>query len=296
MDSQKVVLITGSSSGFGRLTAQTLARKGYRVFASMRGTTGRNAKARIELQALAQKESLALEVLELDVTNDASVDRAVREVIDQAGRIDVLVNNAAFACLGMTEAFTLEQAQRIFDTNFFGAVRMNRAVLPHMLQRASGLLVHVSSGAGRVVLPGLALYCATKFALEALAEAYRYELARLGIDSVIVEPGSYQTPILTNTEQPRDPSRAAAYGPVAAIPQKVLEVLTASQADPQEVADAILHLIETPPGERPLRTLVGGGVQALRPLNDMAEQLQREVLEAFGLAQITSFASRTSTT
>ena len=164
-----VVLITGASSGFGRLIAETLARKQYRVFATMRDIEGRNAAAARELRALAESESLHLDVCELDVTDEGSVERAVAVVIGQAGGIDVLVNNAAYGVLGLTESFTTEQAQRVFDTNFLGIVRTNRAVLPHMRRKGSGLLLYVSSGAGRIVIPCMGLYTASKFALEAFA-------------------------------------------------------------------------------------------------------------------------------
>src|SRR5258706_2372662 len=132
---EDVVLVTGCSSGFGRLSVESLARKGYRVFASMRESAGRNASARDQLAELARRERLFLKVIDLDVTDEGSVNRAVDGVIADAGRIDVLVNNAGFAYWSLTEGFSLEQAQRIFDTNFFGVVRMNRAVLPHMRHR-----------------------------------------------------------------------------------------------------------------------------------------------------------------
>ncbi len=288
VDSKGVALVTGTSSGFGRLIVQTLARQGYGAFASMRETAGRNATASAELRALADKERLWLRVLELDVTDEAAVERAVAQVIEQAGRIDVLVNNAGFSYSGMTEAYTVGQAQRIFDTNFFGAVRMNRAVLPHMRRQGSGLLIHVSSGAGRVVLPGSAHYCASKFALEALAESYRYDLAGLGIDSVIIEPGAHPTPIFAKSGRPADPARAAEYGRLAEIPEKVQGALMASQADPQEVANAALELIETPFGKRPLRRVVGPGMGALQALNDHAAQLQEKLVQMFGVAELVS--------
>jgi NAD(P)-dependent dehydrogenase (short-subunit alcohol dehydrogenase family) len=156
MNPGTVVLITGCSSGFGLLMAETLARKNYHVFATMRAVDGRNAKAARAFRTLAERESLHLDVLELDVTDSASVERAVDVVIAQTDRIDVLINNAGYGLLGLIEACTLEQAQRIFDTNFFGVVRMNRAVLPYMRRHGSGLLVHISSGAGRVPMPGVA--------------------------------------------------------------------------------------------------------------------------------------------
>ena len=195
---KQIVLITGSSTGFGRLTAETLAREGYAVYATMRDVKGRNARNAAEIQALAKKESLSLEVFELDVTDDTSVDLAIGNIVDEVGRIDIAINNAGYGMLGLAEAVTIEQAQKIMDTNFLGCVRVNRAVLPTMRRRGSGLLMHISSGAGRVVIPAMSLYCASKFAMEALAESYRYELAGQGIDSVVVEPGAYQTPVFGN--------------------------------------------------------------------------------------------------
>src|SRR6266851_1951372 len=187
MNSKQVVLITG----FGRMFADTLARRGHTVFATMRDPGGRNAKNASAIRALAEKDSLPIYVLELDVTDDASVERAVDAAIGKAGRIDVAINNAGYAVSGLAEAVTIEQAQRLMDTNFVGSVRVNRAVLPHMRRQRSGVLMHISSGAGRIIAPSMGFYCASKFALEALAEAYRYELAAQGIESVIVEPGPY---------------------------------------------------------------------------------------------------------
>ena len=170
---QRVVLITGTSSGFGRLIAETLARKGFQVFATMRSLNGRNAAAARELADLAKRESLSLQTLDLDVTDDASVERAVSKIALQCGRIDVLVNNAGFGIMDLAESVTMAQAQRQFDTNFFGVLRMNRTILPVMKRQGSGLLLHVSSGGGRLAIPGMGLYCASKFAMEALAETYR---------------------------------------------------------------------------------------------------------------------------
>ena len=150
-----VVLITGASTGFGRNAAEKLARRGHRVFATMRDIHGRNALHRAALERLAASESLLLHVLELDVIDDRSVDDAVGSALEQAGRLDVVINNAGVAGIGVTEAFTLEQVQQMFDVNFFSVVRVNRAVLPSMRQRRSGLLIHVSSGAGRVNARGL---------------------------------------------------------------------------------------------------------------------------------------------
>src|ERR1700751_4457675 len=221
MNSKQVVLITGSSTGFGRLFAETLARKWHTFFPTMRDPGGRNAKNAAELRTLAQKESLPIDVLELDVTDDASVGRAVDAAVAKAGRIDVAINNAGYYLGGLAEAVTTEQAQRLMDTNFLGPVRVNRAVLPHMRRQRSGLLMHISSGAGRVVLPSAGFYCASKFALEALAEAYSYELASQGIESVIVEPGAYGTDIFGNSVVVADASRADSYGAVNQFADKI---------------------------------------------------------------------------
>jgi NAD(P)-dependent dehydrogenase (short-subunit alcohol dehydrogenase family) len=284
-----VVLITGASSGFGRLIAETLARKHYQVFATMRGVEGRNANAARELCALAERESLRLGVIELDVTNDGSVERAVAAALERAGRIDVLINNAAYGVLGLTESFTVEQAQRIFDTNFLGIARMNRAVLPHMRKKGSGLLMYVSSGAGRIVLPCMGLYTASKFALEAFAETYRYELASQGIDSVIVQPGAYPTGILGRLDAGADASRMATYGAVNEIPQTISALIGASKANPQEVADVVLQIIETPAGKRQFRYRLGAGAGGVQSINAHCEQIQQQLLEAFGVSEVTRF-------
>ncbi len=294
MNSQKVVLITGSSSGFGRVIAETLARKGYRVFASMRDSNTKNAARREQLLQLASSEKLALSVVDLDVTDERSVERAVAEVIADAGRIDVLINNAGYALWGLTEAFTLEQAQRIFDTNFFGVVRMNRCVLPHLRRQRSGLIIHVSSGAGRAVLPGMGLYTATKFALEALAESYRYELSQQGVDSISLEPGPFATEIFGKTEPGADVARSAEYGETAKVPQSVFSAIVSSAVPVQEVADLVAKLIETPAGHRPMRTLIGPIVGALQPINDTAGQIQREILTSMGMGNLLTVTSAKS--
>ncbi len=289
MNSKQVVLITGSSTGFGRLFANTLARKGHTVFATMRDPGGRNAKNASEIRVLAEKDSLPIYVLELDVTDDASVERAVDAVLAQAGRIDVAINNAGYYVSGLAEATTTEQAQRLMDTNFLGPVRVNRSLLPHMRRQRSGVLMHISSGAGRVVLPSGGFYCASKFALEALAEAYHYELAAQGIESVIVEPGPYETPVFGNTVTAADEARTNTYGAVKEIPAKINAALLSAAGNAQEVADAILQIIETPAGEKQLRYLVSPESFGVDQINALSKQVQANLLEAFGLAVDTKF-------
>jgi len=289
MNSKQVVLITGSSTGFGRLFAETLARKGHTVFATMRDAGGRNAKNASEIRTLAEKESLPIHVLELDVTDDASVGRAVDAAVAKAGRIDVAINNAGYYLSGLAEAVATEQAQRLMDTNFLGPVRVNRAVLPHMRRQRSGVLMHISSGAGRVILPSAGFYCASKFALEALAESYSYELAAQGIESVIVEPGQYETPVFGNTVTAADQARANTYGAAKEFPAKVNAALSSTAGNAQEVADTVLRIIETPAGERQLRYFVSPQNFGVDEINALSRQVQANVLEAFGLAADTKF-------
>lgn len=284
MASKQVVLITGSSTGFGRLIAESLARQGHTVFATMREPGGRNASNAAEIRALAERESLPLNVLEMDVTSDSSVERAVGICVQQAGRIDVAINNAGYALIGLEEAVTTEQAQQIMDTNFFGSVRVNRAVLPHMRRQRSGLLLHVSSGAGRLVFPAFGFYCATKFALEALAEAYHYELAAQGIESSIIEPGAYQTPVFGNMQQAADEARTATYGVAKQIPDKINKILTTTGGNPQEIADAVLAIVETPVGQRKLRYRVSPTDIGVDQINALCAQIQQRLFEASGLA------------
>src|SRR6202043_4199508 len=289
MNSRQVVLITGSSTGFGRLFTDTLARKGHTVFATMRDPAGRNAKNAAEIRALAEKDSLPIHVLELDVTDDASVGRAVDAAVTKAGRIDVAINNAGYYLGGLAEAVTTEQAQRLMDTNFFGPVRVNRAVLPHMRSQRSGVLMHISSGAGRIIAPSAGFYCASKFALEALAESYHYELAAQGIESVIVEPGQYETPVFGNTVTAADEGRTSTYGAVREIPAKINAALSSGAGNAQEVADAVLRIIETPAGEKQLRYIVSPRKVGVEEINALSKQVQDSILEAFGLTADTKF-------
>jgi NAD(P)-dependent dehydrogenase (short-subunit alcohol dehydrogenase family) len=289
MNSNQVVVITGASTGFGRLFTETVARKGHTVFATMRDPGGRNAKNASEIRTLAQNESLPIHVLEMDVTDDASVERAIDAAVSKGGRIDVAINNAGYFLTGLEEAVTTEQARRLMDTNFLGPVRVNRAVLPHMRRQRSGVLMHISSVAGRIVVPSTGFYCASKFALEALAEAYSYELAAQGIESVIVQPGAYETPVFGNTVTAADESRTNTYGSAKEIPAKVAAALSSTAGNAQEVADAVLRIMETPAGEKQLRYIVSPRKVGVEEINALSKQVQDSVLEAFGLTADTKF-------
>jgi len=286
-----VVIITGANSGFGRLISETLARNNFAVFATMRELHGRNAKAAAELRDLAQKSSQSLRVLELDVTSDSSVDSCIAEALRVAGQIDVLINNAGFGYGCLTETCTIEQTKKIFDTNVFGAMRTIRAVLPQMHKQRSGLLIQVSSGGGRLVIPGMGLYCASKFALEALTETFHYELAAQGIDCVSLQPGAYPTGIAEKIGGGDDPGRADVYGAIREVPQRIIKQVAASKANPQEIADKVLEIIRTPAGRRSLRYRVGTGAGGVETINEVCSQIQEQMLTAFGIREETKFVT-----
>ena len=297
--SNPVVLITGASTGFGREASERFARRGYRVFATMRESSGRNSTHRRALEQLAATEKLALEVLDLDVTDETSVRGAVDQAIDHAGRLDVVVNNAGVAALGVTEAFTPAQFEEVFNINVYGVIRVNRAVLPHMRRQRSGLLIQVSSGAGRCTAPAMAAYCASKYALEAIADAYRYELRPFGIDSILVEPGIHRTPIFDRFLAPADHERVAGYGQAGEYAERVLGVFRAAISAPdapgsEQVADVFVRLTEMPFGRRPFRTPVGAAMeQLLGGYNATADALRPVVEQIFNVLEL---ADATQTT
>jgi NAD(P)-dependent dehydrogenase (short-subunit alcohol dehydrogenase family) len=287
---QRAVLITGASTGFGHEAATRFARRGYRTFATMRDAAGRNGAARQALERIGKDEGLALDVLDLDVTDDASVGAAVDQALTRAGRLDVVVNNAGLGCLGVSEAFTPEQFAQVFDVNLFGVVRVNRAVLPAMRRQGSGLLIHVSSGAGRLAIPALAPYCTSKFALEALADVYRYELRPFGIDSIVVEPGTYKTEILGRFIPPADTERAAAYG--SDFAERVHAVfegarLAPETPGPEEVAELFVTLAEMPAGQRPFRSVLPAPLaQLLDGYNQAAEGIRPIIAQIFNVPEL----------
>jgi len=285
------VVVTGSNSGFGRRIVETLAKAGHTVFATMRDAGGRNAKAAQELKAFSAANANRVHVVELDVTGDASVAKAIESIAKQTnGAIDVLVNNAGRFSAGVQEAFTIEEIKGLFETNVFGPLRVNRAVLPHMRKRRSGLIVNTSSVVGRFALPTLGTYAASKYAVEALSEAQRDELKGLGIDVSIIEPGAFPTEVGNKGLYISDTSRAGDYGDVASIPQKLGEGLdqlfsSPSAPNPQDVADAVKKLIDTPAGQRPLRVVVDKLTgDPLRALNEVYPQHRQALAAAFGMA------------
>jgi NAD(P)-dependent dehydrogenase (short-subunit alcohol dehydrogenase family) len=273
----QTILVTGSSSGFGRLIVESLARQGDIVFAGMRAVAGRNAPVVEELHELAKREQLAIHVVELDVTDDRSAEQAIQSVVGSRGRLDVVINNAGVAYNGPLEAFTMEQVRQQFETNVFSVLRVNRAALPHMRRQGSGLLLQIGSIVGRVALPFLGLYGATKFALEGLTESYRDELAPFGVDAAIIEPGTYPTSIGAKEQVAADSERFGHYKAAleAFTGSLFAENQSATPPNPQDVADAVVRVVALPAGARPLHTVVAPAAQRPAP-----EAVNGEVTQA----------------
>jgi NADP-dependent 3-hydroxy acid dehydrogenase YdfG len=280
----KTILITGASTGFGRATTETLALAGHRVFASMRDINGRNKVHADELRAK------KIEVIELDVTNNESVESAVKAFLSKAGRLDVVINNAGIASAGVSEAFTAEQVRDLFDVNVFGIQRILRATLPTLRQQGDGLIINIGSILGRVTFPFFGLYGASKYAVEALTDGYRYELSQLGIDVVLVQPSAYPTSMYGSAQQPSDKARTEAYGEVGTIPGKMfatfMNIFSGENApNPKDVSEAIAKLVTQSKGSRPARVVVGTPYGA-DVVNRQVEPVQAQVIEGLGLGQL----------
>ena len=273
----KSVLITGCSSGFGRLAAELLARQGARVFATMRGLPRPEAE---DLRSLAASEKLDLHVIALDVTDPAQITAAVAEAERINGRaIDVLVNNAGIGITSPVEVQDLTATQAMFATNVFGPHLMARAVLPGMRARKSGQIIQISSQLGRVITPYSGHYSATKFALEAMSEQLAYELVPHNIDVSIIQPGGYPTRVWVNRNTYSSALKARAEERhTAGYPAQVARMGTEDGSgrsnDPMDVARAIADLIAMPPGTRPLRLPVSPGAKPQVPINTLAAKVQ----------------------
>jgi NAD(P)-dependent dehydrogenase (short-subunit alcohol dehydrogenase family) len=254
------VLVTGTSSGFGELTVKTLSKAGHRVFATMRDIAGRNAGPAEALRGWSAAEHVALEVVELDVTSDTSVQAGVSHVFSVAGAIDVVVNNAGASATGPLEAFTVEQMAHLLNLNALGPMRVNKAVLPAMRERRSGLIIWITSTLGRV-LPGRGgLYPATKWAAEGFAESLHHQIQPFGIDLTIIEPGAFPSGAADRSMPAAEDDIIAAYaapGPTSNGPARAAPPSDYTLPDPQEVADAIQRVVDLPAGHRPLRMVVG---------------------------------------
>src|SRR5882724_9327827 len=284
----KTILITGASSGFGRDTAETLFRSGHTVYASMRNAQCKNREAAEALR------KLGIKTVELDVSDDASVEAGVNKVLAEAGKIDVLVNNAGIASVGVTEAFTAEQAKVIFDTNVIGLLRVTRAVLPSMRQKRDGLIINIGSVLGRVTFPFFGIYGASKFAVEALTDSFRYEVSRLGVEVVAVQPSGYPTNFFNSIQTPAGTEVTESYGEVGQIPDVMFKSFMSrfegeNAPNLHDVAQAVAKLVGQSKGSRAVRTIVGEAFDA-DTINADVAPIQAKAVGALGLGHLETIA------
>ncbi|QFT77833.1 SDR family oxidoreductase [Erythrobacter sp. THAF29] len=280
--SGKSILITGCSTGFGRLSAEHFARGGARVFATMRNTPRAEAE---ELIQLADDEGLDLHVIEIDVMSDELVATGVAEAERINGcPIDVLINNAGISYGGPIEIQDMEATRHTFDTNVFGPQRLIRAVLPGMRKAKSGLIINVSSQLGRVIAPSYGMYSPSKFALEALSEGLAYELVPHGVDVTIIEPGGYPTMIWSNANKNSLALLARSEGThtdgYPALVARLGQRTGGGSTDPMDVPRAMAEVIAMPAGTRPLRRPVHPGPKPQTPINELTARVQVEWLGA----------------
>jgi short-subunit dehydrogenase len=281
----KTVVITGASSGFGEESVQAFADQGYRVWGTMRDVTGRNSDKKSALEAYSSKIS----IIDMNVADDASVEKAFAQILKQ-GPVDILINNAGIMYIGLTEAFSVEQAREQMETNYYGVIRTIQAVLPSMRKAKSGLIINTSSLVGQISPPFFGTYSATKHALEAYSQALRYEVSPFGVDVAIVEPGPFGTGLLAAGHGPSHTQVVASYGDLAGVPTAMgahfAEFLKSEAAPkPTLVVDSYLALAELPAGKRPTRTVVGitWGVDEM---NAAKQPIQDRVLKEMQLEKI----------
>jgi NAD(P)-dependent dehydrogenase (short-subunit alcohol dehydrogenase family) len=254
---KQVIVITGTSTGFGTLMAKTFANEGHTVIATMRNVLTSNTEPAKALASIPN-----IDVVELDVTEEISVKKAISYILEKYKRIDVLINNAAVYGTGLLEAYSLPQVQKLFDVNVIGLLRVNNEVLPSMRKKKNGLIINVSSVTGRVSPPFQAPYNASKFAVEGLIESSYDELIGHGIESVILEPGAFETEIWLKAGVHADKAEIIeSYGEETASISKAIsasfkKIISDFNPDPQAIADAALKLVEMEKGKRPLRTPV----------------------------------------
>jgi NAD(P)-dependent dehydrogenase (short-subunit alcohol dehydrogenase family) len=252
----QTIFITGTSTGFGKLTAITLARAGHQVIAGMRGKNGKNEAAARELSALPN-----IEVVEIDVTDTTSVNTAIAQTLDRHGRIDVLINNAGVSGFGLLEGYSIEQVKNMFEVNFYGVLRTYQAVLPAMRAAQNGLIINLTSGASGHTLPFMVPYLASKFGVETITEGLQDELSAYGIENVSIQPGVYPTEMNNGSKAGFNADKTDivnAYGEAAsdkfnALGGALFGKMAAFDMHPQTIADGILALVNMDKGTRPLR-------------------------------------------
>jgi NADP-dependent 3-hydroxy acid dehydrogenase YdfG len=252
----KIIFITGTSTGFGKLMTITLSKAGYTVIAGMRGTTNKNEAVAKELSALPN-----IHVQEIDITDDDSVNSAINKTITTFGHVDVLVNNAAVAGFGLLEAYSIDQVRNMFEVNFFGVLRTYQAVLPSMRKNKSGLVINITSGASGHTLPFMIPYLASKFGVESITEGLQDELSDYGIENVSIQPGVYPTEMNNGSKAGIHADKAdilEQYGEAAtqkfnAMGGAMFGKMAEFKMDPQTIADGVLKLVNMQNGTRPLR-------------------------------------------
>ncbi|WAS94546.1 SDR family oxidoreductase [Nannocystis punicea] len=288
-----IVLLTGASSGIGKLSARTLALAGHTVYASMRDLEGRNAPAVRELREFVTAHEVDLRPLELDVQSQESAERAIAAIYAAHGRLDVLVHNAGHLLVGPAEAFSPDEMMRAYDVNVLGAQRVNRAALPHMRAQQFGLLLWIGSTTTRGGRPPfMSPYAAAKAALDSLAVDYAFETARFGLETTIVVPGAFThgTSHFPNAGRPSDAATVAAYdaryhGILDAIGER-LSALTPPAADPQAVADEVARVVALPAGQRPFRTVIDFVGDGFAEVSDVAERVRVDFARRIGIGDL----------
>ena len=294
--SKKIIVITGASSGFGRLTADALAKAGHTVYASMRHTTGRNAPQVADVKKFAQENNVDLRPIELDVSSEKSIETAIQQIVTEHGRLDVLIHNAGHMVFGPAEAFTPEQLAELYDTNVLSTQRVNRAALPQMRKQRQGLVVWVSSSSSAGGTPPyLSPYFAAKAGMDALAVQYARELVLWGIETSIIVPGAFTrgTNHFAHAGTPADEGRAGEYeaGPYKGYAKKIQEAFAAivpPDADAGSVADAIVKVVDAPFGKRPFRVHIDPTQDGAEVAFAVIDRVRTEMLHRVGLEELLS--------
>lgn len=279
----KNIIITGSSNGFGFLSAKAFADKGYKVWATMRNAQSKNSDKKQQLE----KHSNKIKVAEMDVADSGSVTTCIDAIVKEDGRVDVLINNAGIMNIGITEAHSIEQAQELMNVNYYGVMRATQAVLPIMRQAGDGLIINTTSTAGRVSYPYFGTYCATKFAVEGYTQSLRYELAPMGVDVSLVEPGPFGTNLIHSISPEARKDILEQYGDLKDVPQKMLQFFkeffkTPEAPDPQLVVDRYLQLAEAKKGDRPTRLHAGIG-HGVPQINELTQPIQDNLIKELQL-------------
>ncbi|WP_186052595.1 SDR family oxidoreductase [Burkholderia gladioli] len=290
----KTILITGASSGFGRLAAEAMAASGHTVYASMRDIAGRNAPQVASLAEHAKRHGVDLRSVELDVQSQESVDRAVEQAIAETGRIDVIVHNAGHMAFGPAEAFTPEQYAHLYDVNVLSTQRVNRAVLPHLRRQREGLVMWVSSSSVTGGTPPyLSPYFAAKAAMDTVAVLYARELSRWGIETSIIVPGAFTagTNHFAHSGVPADKAVEAEYeaGPYAGYGEKIQQAFAAivpADADAGLVARAMAEVVDLPFGKRPFRVHIDPSEDGANVGFAVIDRLRNEMLHRVGMGDL----------